>query len=88
MKSDSIEQFAPLNWYVMSPICHYSTVLETFYINHNSCRYLGICLQITWVAIFLCLFQGVKSSGKVNRIAQKAFDLCRRISVPHNDTHS
>ncbi|GMT19400.1 hypothetical protein PFISCL1PPCAC_10697, partial [Pristionchus fissidentatus] len=27
--------------------------------------YLGICLQITWVAVFLCLFQGVKSSGKV-----------------------
>ncbi|GMR42406.1 hypothetical protein PMAYCL1PPCAC_12601, partial [Pristionchus mayeri] len=41
MKSQSIEEFAPLNWY------------------------LGICLQITWVAVFLCLFQGVKSSGKV-----------------------
>ncbi|GMS89477.1 hypothetical protein PENTCL1PPCAC_11652, partial [Pristionchus entomophagus] len=41
MKSNSIEEFAPLNWY------------------------LGICLMIIWSAVFLCLFQGVKSSGKV-----------------------
>ncbi|VDO75910.1 unnamed protein product [Heligmosomoides polygyrus] len=27
--------------------------------------YLGICVLLSWVAVFLCLFQGVKSSGKV-----------------------
>uniref|UniRef100_A0A1I7XAZ6 Solute carrier family 6 member 8 n=1 Tax=Heterorhabditis bacteriophora TaxID=37862 RepID=A0A1I7XAZ6_HETBA len=27
--------------------------------------YLGICVLLSWIAIFLCLFQGVKSSGKV-----------------------
>ncbi|KAE9418941.1 hypothetical protein Angca_002340, partial [Angiostrongylus cantonensis] len=27
--------------------------------------YLGICVLLSWMAVFLCLFQGVKSSGKV-----------------------
>ncbi|KAK6024634.1 putative sodium-dependent acetylcholine transporter, partial [Ostertagia ostertagi] len=27
--------------------------------------HLGICVVLSWVAVFLCLFQGVKSSGKV-----------------------
>ncbi|KAL6728873.1 hypothetical protein Aduo_010606 [Ancylostoma duodenale] len=27
--------------------------------------YLGICVLLSWIAVFLCLFQGVKSSGKV-----------------------
>ncbi|CAI4231197.1 unnamed protein product [Auanema sp. JU1783] len=27
--------------------------------------YLGICVLVSWIAVFLCLFQGVKSSGKV-----------------------
>ncbi|CAJ0599966.1 unnamed protein product [Cylicocyclus nassatus] len=27
--------------------------------------YLGLCVLVSWVAVFLCLFQGVKSSGKV-----------------------
>ncbi|PAV82237.1 hypothetical protein WR25_21819 [Diploscapter pachys] len=26
--------------------------------------YLGICILIVWIFVFLCLFQGVKSSGK------------------------
>ncbi|KAK6740062.1 hypothetical protein RB195_008499 [Necator americanus] len=27
--------------------------------------YLGICVLLSWLAVFACLFQGVKSSGKV-----------------------
>ncbi|VDM51930.1 unnamed protein product [Angiostrongylus costaricensis] len=27
--------------------------------------YLGMCVLLSWMAVFLCLFQGVKSSGKV-----------------------
>ncbi|CAB3402724.1 unnamed protein product [Caenorhabditis bovis] len=27
--------------------------------------YLGLCVLVCWIAVFLCLFQGVKSSGKV-----------------------
>ncbi|CAJ0579190.1 unnamed protein product, partial [Mesorhabditis spiculigera] len=30
--------------------------------------YLGICVLISWIGAFLCLFQGVKSSGKVSYV--------------------